>query len=699
MTAAETKVSIGGRDFIISTGKVAKQSEGSVTVRYGDTVILCTSNSGPSRSSDFSFFPLTVEYRERTYSAGKIPGGFFKREGKPRDSEILSARIIDRSIRPLFPWNLMNEVQVMVFSLSFDLENEPDVMAINGVSASLMCTGIPFGGPVGAVRVGKIDGKLVVNPTITELKSSSLDLVAVFSTAGVIMIEAGVKELPEAEVLEAIKFAEAPAREIMKAQMELASKVTKVNREYIIYKWDETLEKDVRVACAAKFASLDSISDKATRSDAVAKIKSAIIAELEPKYPGKKGDIKIVMDLFESEKVRKEILEGQKRPDGRKLDEIRNITCEVGFLPRTHGSAIFTRGQTQALVVATLGTKDDMQIIDDLEGEYSKRYMLHYNFPPFATGETKPARGPGRREIGHGALAEKALAPVIPDAEHFPYTIQLVSDILESNGSSSMASVCGGTLALMDAGVPISSPVAGISIGLVQEKGKFTTITDIAGLEDHYGDMDFKVAGTSKGVTAIQLDIKVDGISLEVVERAVSQSKTARTHILSLMNQTIPTPREKLSDYAPRIISFRINPEKIKDVIGPSGKIIKQIIADFGVEINIDNDGTVNIASVDNSAIEKAVQRVRDLTQSAEVGKIYHGKVRKIAEFGAFVEIFPGTDGLVHISELSETRVKRVEDVLKEGEELDVKCIGVDEKTGKIRLSRKELLKDQGDAK
>jgi polyribonucleotide nucleotidyltransferase len=692
----EIRANIGGKEITISTGKIAKQAEGSVITRMGDTVILSTVSSSVNVKPDMGFFPLTVEYRERAYSAGQIPGGFFKREGKPREKETLAARLIDRSIRPLFPWNLLNEVQVMDFVLSYDLQNDADILGINGTSAALALTNIPFGGPVGAVRVGKVEGSLIINPTISDLKISVMDLVVVFSKSGVIMLESGMKGVSEAEVFEAIKFAETPAKELIKMQEELASKVEKQKKTYTFLSFDPILESKTKAFAEEKINALSTASDKASRQEQVEAVKKEVVEKLLPEFPEKENHIKMVIDNVLSEKIRKDILENNIRPDGRKLDEIRKISCEVHFLPRTHGSAIFTRGQTQSLAVTTLGTKEDAQIMDELEGESKKRYMLHYNFPPFATGEVKPARGPGRREIGHGALAERALAPVIPGAEKFPYTIQIVSDILESNGSSSMASVCGATLSLMDAGVPISAPVAGISIGLVTDSGKFVTLTDIAGVEDHFGDMDFKVAGTAEGITAIQMDLKVEGISFEVIEQALKQARSARMIILEEIKKTIENPRTELSTYAPRIVTLRINPDKIKDVIGPSGKNIKKIVEDTGAKIDIENDGTINISSVDEAALNKAIDRIKEVTQEAEIGALYNGKVRKIMEFGAFVEIFPGQDGLVHISELSESRVKRVEDVLKEGDEVLVKVIGVDEKSGKIKLSRKAALKPQG---
>lgn len=691
----EIKAKIGEKELIISTGKIAKLAEGSCLVRYGDTVILSAVSSSDRPKDYIDMVPLTVEFRERSYSAGKIPGGFFKREGRPKENEILSARLIDRSIRPLFNPDLMNEIQVMNFLLSFDLENEGDVLSMVGSSAALCLTNIPFHGPIGAVRVGKVDGKYIINPTNSQMKLSTFDLVAAYSKEGVIMIEAGTKEVTNEEALEAIKFAKEPACELIRIQEELGKMVQKKEKVFSFYPFDEEIGKKVKQLSLEKLSVLGSIKEKHKRQDEVKKIKDEIVKEVLAGYPEKEQEIGLVFDLNEAETVRKQIIEQGKRPDGRELSEIRELNCEVGLLPRTHGSALFTRGQTQALVVTTLGTNEDAQVLDDLVGESKKKYMLHYNFPPIATGEVRPARGPGRREIGHGALAERALLPVIPEMGKFPYTINIVSDIMESNGSSSMASVCGASLSLMDAGVPITNPVAGISIGLIKETDKFILLTDIAGIEDHYGDMDFKVAGTEKGITAIQMDLKVEGISFEIIEKTLLQANEARIKILGKMKEAITGPRGNLSSFAPRIITLRINPDKIKDVIGPAGKNIKKIIEVSGAKVDIENDGTVNVSSADEEALNKALGMIKDITQEAEIGKLYTGKVKKIAEFGAFVEIFPGQDGLVHISEISDKRIRRVDDVLKEGQEVTVKVLDVD-KAGKVRLSMKEVLKDSG---
>lgn len=688
----EVRAKIGEREIIISTGKLAKLAEGAVVVRSGDTVVLATVSSSDKPKEYIDMVPLTVEFRERAYSAGKIPGGFFKREGRPKENEILSARLIDRSIRPLFSSDLMNEIQVIDFVISFDTENESDVLGIIGTSAALSITSIPFNGPVGAVRVGKVDGRYIINPAISELKLSTFDLVIAYSKEGVVMIEAGIKEASNDEVLEAIKFAKEPAYELIRIQEELSKKIQKAEKTFVYYQFNEEIRETVKKLSSEKCQKLEIIADKKQRQLQVKEIKEEIVKEILTKFPDNEQEIGLVFDLNQAADVRKQILEKGIRPDGRELSEVREITCDIGLLPRTHGSALFTRGQTQALVITTLGTKEDAQILDDLEGESKKRYMLRYNFPPFATGEVKPVRGPGRREIGHGALAERALLPVIPPSEKFPYTINLVSDILESNGSSSMATVCAGSLSLMDAGVPIEKPVAGISIGLIKEGDKFVTLTDIAGVEDHFGDMDFKVAGTERGITAIQMDLKVKGISFEVIEKALAQAKEARHFILSKMNSVILTPRGKLSTYAPRIITLKINPDKIKDVIGPSGKNIKKIVEETAVKIDIESDGTLSVSSPDDSALQKALDTIKSITQEAEIGKFYMGKIKKIVEFGAFVEIFPGQDGLVHISEIADRRIRRVEDVLSEGAEVLVKVIDID-KTGKVKLSIKEALK------
>jgi len=690
------KRTLGGRELSITTGKIAKLAEGSVTVRYGDTMVLSTVCTSDTTRPDQNFFPLTVEYRERFYAAGKIPGGFFKREGRPRELETLNARITDRSIRPLFPSSLINEVQIINTVLSYDAENEADVLALIGSSSSLMCTNIPFHGPVAPVKVGKVGGSLVAFPTMSQLKESTLELFVVYLKAGVIMIECGSKEVTEAEVLEAIKFGRPIADEIISMQEELASKIKKTTKTYIYMPVTAELEKTVKEMAGGKLASIEKGTDKLARQAEVKKIKEETLAALLLKFSAGKNEINGCLEKLEEENVRKSILENKVRPDGRGMTDIRPIICEVGLLPRTHGSALFSRGQTQALVVTTLGTKDDVQYLDDLAGEAEKKYMLHYNFPPFATGEAKPVRGVGRREVGHGALAEKALAPVIPTQEKFPYVVNLVSDIVESNGSSSMASVCGATLSLMDAGVPITSPVAGISIGLIKEQSGWVTLTDIAGIEDHYGDMDFKVAGTAKGITAIQLDMKVEGISDEIIEKSLSQAKEARAIILEKMLSSISSPRADLSSFAPRIVTLKIHLDKIKDLIGPAGKIIKKIILETGAKIDVDNDGTVHVASADGVALQAAIDRIKEICREAELGATYTGPVKKVAEFGAFIEIFPGQDGLCHISELDLTRVKRVEDVVREGDIVTVKVIGIDEKTGKIKLSRKALMSDKG---
>ncbi len=687
MSLVRVSTTIGNREIIIETGKLAKQSDGAVTVQCGGTVILATAVAEKKPDEELDYFPLMVDYRERTYAAGKIPGGYFKREGRPSEKEILTSRLIDRPIRPLFPKDYLNEVQIMITVLSADGENNPDILAIIGASAALIISPIPFDTPIGAVRVGSFDQRLIMNPNYQETEEGLLDLVVVGSEEKVIMLEGGAKELTEEEMLKAIMAGQKEYHALIAIQRELQKKAgkpkLKVEKRQIPVNVTETVTRTVK----GEFEKIFDLKTKEAREAKVSELFDKVLSQFDKTSPDfKEGLVKHVFEELEKERVREIILKEKKRPDGRGFKEFRDISCEVGVLPRTHGSAIFTRGQTQSLAVATLGTKADEQMIDALEGEVSKRFMLHYNFPPFSVGETGPNRGPGRREIGHGALAERALKGVMPGEEDFPYTVRLVSDILESNGSSSMASVCGATLALMDAGVPINAPVGGVAIGLVTKDKDWQLLTDIAGIEDHLGDMDFKAAGSSKGITSLQMDLKIAGINEEMLKKALEQSKEARLAILEIMKRTIDQPRKELSEFAPRITTLRINPAKIGEVIGPGGKVIRKIVEETGAKIEIEDDGRVMIASVDSKASEAAIARVKAIVEEPEIGKIYQGRVRKIMNFGAFCEIIPGTDGLVHISEIAEGYVKSVEDHLKVGDVFPVKVISIDSE-GKINLS------------
>ncbi len=675
----------------IECGKLAKQANGAVTVRYGDSMVVSTVCAGTEPKEEGDFFPLTVEYREKTYAAGKIPGGFFKREGRPSEKEIVSSRIIDRPIRPLFPKDFRGETQCVTFVISHDQQNDTDVLALIGTGAALAVSDVPFEKTIAGVRVGRVNGQLVINPTIDELDESDLNITLAGSADGITMVEGGGKEVTEEDLIEALLFGHGHIKTVIEKIEELKAACGKEKFEYVPYVVDEPLAAKVKQLVGDRLAEFNRIADKDLRRDSKKKMEQEIIEALAEEFPESEADIKAVICDLDAEAMRNMILQKDCRIDGRGPDDIREITCEVGFLPRAHGSALFTRGQTQALVAVTLGTKIDEQRLDELEGESTKSYMLHYNFPPFSTGETKQFRGTNRREIGHGALAERALLLVIPKEEGFPYTIRVVSDIMESNGSSSMASVCGGSLALMDAGVPIKSAVAGIAMGLIKSDEKVVILTDILGDEDHFGDMDFKVTGTAEGVTAIQMDIKIAGLDIETMRLALEKAKQARLQILDKMNATISKHRDQLSQYAPRIIIIKIDPSKIGAVIGPGGKIIRSIVEETGAKIDITDDGTVFIASTDAEAGRKAKERIEGIVEEAEVGKVYNGTVTRIAAFGAFVEILPGTDGLLHISELDHTRVNRVEDILRLGDQVSVKVISIDT-DGKIRLSRKALL-------
>jgi polyribonucleotide nucleotidyltransferase len=695
MALERASLEIGGKTLTLETGKWAKQASGSVVVRYGDTVVLGAVTSAKTVKEGQDFFPLTVDYREKAYAAGKIPGGFFKREGKQKDAEVLTSRLIDRPMRPLFPEGFLNEVAVSLIVLSSDKENESDIPAMVAASAAVCLSDIPFNGPIGAVRLGMANGEFIVNPTFAQMESSDLDLVVAATKDAIMMVEGGAKVIAEAKLLDALQTAHDEIRKVVTVIEDLVRRAGKKKKEVVLHKVDEAVNSAVRAKFESAIKAATKNPDKLARQDSVEKLNEEAKAAFAEAFPDKGRDVKAVLEQIEVEAVRHMIAVDGQRPDGRAMDEVRPIDVEVGVLPRTHGSALFTRGQTQALVVATLGSKGDEQLQEELEGDSWKKYSLHYNFPSFSVGETKPNRGPGRREIGHGMLAERAIKASLPPHDKFPYTIRIVSEILESNGSSSMASVCGGSLALMDAGVPVSAPVAGIAMGLIKEEGKFVVLTDIQGLEDHFGDMDFKVAGTRDGVTAIQMDIKIEGLSREIMAKALSQAKDARLHILDRMATALSTPREGLSQYAPQIEKIHINPEKIGMLIGPGGKNIKRIQEETKSKINIEDDGGVQVVADNDHYLKLAVQAVRDSVAEAEEGKTYLGKVAKVMEFGAFVTILPNVDGLCHISELAESRVAKVEDVVREGDEILVKCIGVDSGSGKIRLSRKAALKDR----
>ncbi|MCX5695580.1 MAG: polyribonucleotide nucleotidyltransferase [Candidatus Omnitrophica bacterium] len=682
------KIKFGNNDLILETGKIAKQANGSVTISYGGTVVLVTACMSAEIKEGRDFFPLTVEYQEKTYAAGRIPGGFFKKEGRPSESEILTARLIDRPIRPLFPEGFLNDVQVMAMVLSSDGENDPDILAVNGASAALGISDIPFNGPLVCCRVARVNNALIINPTYTQWESSDLEVVLAANSKGVVMLESKAKEISEAEYLEAVKFGHVHLKELIHMQEEFAKKYGKPKAKIEFKKITPELATKVEEMAGKKLNEVYKLGTKEEREEAV----HLLAKELEEKLTAEgfsAEDIKYALTEVEKEQVRNKILSDNIRIDGRGFKDIRPISCEVSFLPRTHGSALFTRGQTQSLAITTLGTGEDEQKIEALEGEKTKSFMLHYSFPPFSVGETGPVRGPGRREIGHGALAEKALLAVMPSKEKFPYTIRVVSEILESNGSSSMATVCASALSLMDAGVPIKDTVAGIALGLIKEGNKALILTDIAGLEDHFGDMDFKVAGTRKGVTAVQMDLKIDGIDIPLLEKCLAQAHEARIFILDKMSAALAAPREQLSAYAPRIDVIKINTEKIGELIGPGGKNIKAIIAATGASVDIEDDGTVLVGSTDAAKSDAAIKMIKAITDDVEVGRVYIGKVKRIMAFGAFCEIAPRKEGLVHVSELSDKFVKSVEEVVKVGDEIKVKVIGIDE-LGRINLSRKQ---------
>ncbi len=686
---------IGGRVMSIETGRVAEQASGAVLVRYGETVILATVVGSDEPREGIDFFPLTVDVEERMYAAGKIPGGFIKREGRASEHAILACRLADRPLRPLFPKGYRNDVQIVITVLSVDQENDYDILGIVGASAALSISDIPFAGPVGAVRVGYLDDKFVINPLESQMERSRLDLAIAGTADAVMMVEAGAKELPEEMMLEAVRFGQEALQDIIKMQEKLVQAVNRAKRPFTPTPVDEELRAKVAQFVLPRFDAAVNNPDKTARAAALNIVQDELISSLGEQYPDRLKDI---ISFYEKELkayVRNNILDRGFRPDGRGLKEIRPISCEVGLLPRTHGSAIFTRGQTQVLSVVTLGSPGDEQILDGLGANENKRFMHHYNFPPYSTGESKPLRGPGRREIGHGALAERAVAAVIPTQNEFPYTIRAVSDILSSNGSTSMGSVCGTTLALMDAGVPIHAPVAGVAMGLVTGEGeradKWSVLTDIQGIEDALGDMDFKVAGTADGVTALQMDIKVKGITYEIMSKALEQAREGRMYIMEKMLDTIDAPREDLSDFAPRIQTVKINPDKIGAVIGPGGKTIRKIQEESGAKIDIEDDGTVNISAVSGDSMQTAMDAVRSLTEEVEVGRIYTGTVRRIVDFGCFVEILPGKEGLVRTSQLADYQVARAEDVVSLGDEITVMVIEVDPQ-GRVNLSRRAAL-------
>ena len=688
------EIEFAGRALSIETGRLAKQAGGAALIRFGESVVLATATAMSTAREGIDFFPLTCDYVEKTFAAGKIPGGFFKREGRPAEKEVLSSRLIDRPIRPLFPKGFNCETQVVATVLSHDRENDPDVLAILGASTALVLSDIPFNGPIAAVRVARIGGQFVLNPMTSQLEESDVNMIVAGSRDAIVMVEGGCKVLSEAVVLEALFHAHEGLQPLLKVQDELQRAVGKPKRVVKPPQVDAGLEARVREIAVAKLEAALAKTVKQERYAALGAAKDEVIAALTADAPERAKEVAGLFDKAKKKVFREQIIRDRRRIDGRGLADVRPISCEVELLPRTHGSALFTRGETQALVTTTLGTSSDEQKIDALIGEQYKKFLLHYNFPPFSTGEVKFLRSPGRREIGHGALAERALVPVLPKEDEFPYTIRVVSEVLESNGSSSMATVCGGSLSLMDAGVPIKAAVAGVAMGLIREGEEIRVLSDILGDEDHLGDMDFKIAGTTEGVTAVQMDIKIGGVTRAIMQQALEQARESRLHILNIMGQTMAHPRADLSAHAPRIVTIHIKVDKIRDLIGPGGKVIRGIVEETGVKIDVEDDGTVYVASADGKAMQRALDIIRGITAEAEIGRIYRGTVRKIVDFGAFVEILPGTDGLVHISQLSEERVRKVQDVLKEGDVIDVKVLEVD-KSGKIRLSRKEAMRDQ----
>ncbi len=687
----KVQIDFGGRPFSIETGKVARQANGSVLVQYGETVVLVTAVSSEKKREGVDFLPLTVNYQEMTYAAGRIPGGFFKREGRPSDHEVLISRFIDRPLRPLFPKGFQYDTQIIATVLSADQDNDPGILGMIGASAALFLSDIPFDSPIAGVKVGRIDGEYVLNPTHEELELSDIDLFVAGSEHEIIMVEGSARAVKEIEILEAILFGHQSLKPVIDLQKELRLTSGTAKKTFDSKKPGDDFYEKVAAIAHDRLKEASLITEKIKRKERMEEILQTTLQEFGAEDEPTQKLVKSVFEEIHRKLMRRSILEQKRRIDGRGLSEIRPISCEVGILPRTHGSALFTRGETQVLAVVTFGTSEDEQKINSLTGEIYKSFMLHYNFPPFCTGEVSPLRSPSRREIGHGALAERAIQPVLPSSEEFPYTIRIVSEVLESNGSSSMATVCGSSLSLMDAGVPVKAPVAGIAMGLILEDGEVAVLSDILGDEDHFGDMDFKVAGTAAGVTAIQMDIKVRGLSKKIMQQVLDQAREGRLHILEKMREAIPEPRKTLSRHAPRIVTLQIKQEKIRDIIGPGGKTIRSLVDQTGVKIDVDDSGIVKLASPNYESIQKAITLIKNLTQEVEVGAFYMGKVKRILGFGAIVELFAGTDGLVHISQLAEGHVKEVTDVLKEGDEVMVKVIEVDPQ-GRIRLSRKAAL-------
>lgn len=685
------EMQLGGRTFTVEAGKMAKQANGAVLVRYGETVVLVTATASDEPREGVDFFPLTVDYEEKMYAVGKIPGGFIKREGRPGESAILCSRLIDRPIRPLFPEGYRNDVQIVATVMSVEHDNAPEIAAMIGASCALTISDIPFLGPIAGVRVGRVDGQFVINPTVEQRENSDLNLTIAGSRDAVMMVEAGANELPEEVILEAILFGHEEIKKIVAFQDEIQKACGKEKREVKLFAVPEELEKAIREYATDKLDQAVRNPDKLARDEDISNVKAEALEHFLELYPDAIKEIPYMLHKIVKEIVRRMITKEKIRPDGREVEEVRPVSCEVGILPRTHGSGLFTRGQTQILTVTTLGSLGDEQVLDGLGVETSKHYIHQYNFPGYSVGEARPVRGPGRREIGHGALAERALVPVIPSTEEFPYTIRMVSEVLESNGSSSMGSVCGSTLSLMHAGVPIKRPVSGVAMGLVKDGEDYTILTDIQGMEDALGDMDFKVAGTTEGVTAIQMDIKIKGISRDILSAALAQAKRGRAFILGKMLECIPEPNKELSKYAPRVTTMQIKPDKIREVIGPGGKVIKRIIDECGVQIDIDDDGTVRISATSVEASEAAVACINEIVREVEVGEVYMGKVTRIMNFGAFVELLPGREGLCHISQLDKKRVEKVEDVVNVGDELEVKVTEIDQK-GRVNVSHKVLL-------
>lgn len=689
-------IRVGERELSVEVGRVAKQADGSCVIRYGDTMILCAAVGALTTREGIDFFPLTVEYREANYAAGRIPGNYFRREGRPTEKEVLTSRMIDRPCRPLFTEGYRNETQVIASVISADPDNNPDVVAITGASCALYLSDIPFTTPIAGVRIGLIDGRYIVNPTYDEIRESKLNLVVAGTEEAIVMVEAGAEEVSEAIMVEALMLAHKEINRLCRWQKELYKALDVQKRAVEAPVLNEEMIGEIERNYAERLrAALDtSGQEKRASYAAIDALKKEVVESYPEDQPERRLLAKKSFDHLKEKIFRDDILNHRRRPDGRRFSEIRPITCEVGWLPRTHGSALFTRGETQALVTTTLGTKEDEQFMDDIEkGEVKRRFLLHYNFPHYSVGEVGRFGSSSRREIGHGALARRALEAALPDDTVFPYTIRIVSDITESNGSSSMASVCGGTMSMMDAGVPLKAPVGGVAMGLVMEGNKYAILTDIAGAEDHYGDMDFKVAGTAEGITALQMDIKIAGVNSQIMAEALEQARKGRLYILNAMQQALAEPRAEISLLAPRIIKIKINPDKIRDVIGPGGKVIRALVEETGAKIDVEDDGTVSIATADSAAAEAAVARIRGITAEAEVGQTYVGTVNRIVDFGAFVEIFPGTDGLLHISEIADRRIRDVRDELREGQQIMVKCIGKD--GNKIKLSRKAVLKDE----